>query len=287
MWGLNWPFGRDHEPRFLALRHILLQRHFDIVLLQEVWFRQQYDTLRQSMPYASHFESYNGCSGRNVVPYLCSGLVVLSRHPIQYVEFTPFVRRGSVLNFDGEIFARKGLAMARILWHDLTVDVFTSHFVSYRDDPMSNLAVRQAQTQQTVRAIIHSDADIKIFGGDANALPERGWDPWTPYSILTSALVDACEDRHPGAGRHPVFHTYGNLMNTYTGGSAHAGRIDYLMFTSRPGVRMRTKEFRLPGYMTVNGDGRLVSIADHEPLLAEFIVQVEKDNNVHYPSVHL
>jgi endonuclease/exonuclease/phosphatase family metal-dependent hydrolase len=272
MWGLFWPFGRDHEPRFLALRQILQQGSFDIVLLQEVWLKKQYNTIRDSMPYASHFEAYNGCTGNELFPHECSGLVVLSRHPIEYVEFLPFVDRGSVMNFDGEVFARKGLASARIRWHDLTVDVFTSHFASYRDDPNTNLQVRQSQTLQTLNAIIHSDADIKVFGGDTNALPNTR-SPTSPYSMLTSAMRDVLTDRYPGAGHHPMFNTYGNARNSYTGGSSHAGRIDYLMYTSRPGLRTRTKEFIMPGFMTRNVDGRQVSIADHEPLLAEIAVE--------------
>ena len=63
MWGLNWPLGLDQEPRFHALRQILARGDFDVVLLQEVWFRWQYDILRTAMPFASHFESYNACSG--------------------------------------------------------------------------------------------------------------------------------------------------------------------------------------------------------------------------------
>ena len=74
------------------------------------------------------------------MPIECSGLVIMSRHPIAYVQFQPFTKRGYLLNFDGEIFARKGLASARILFHDLTVDVFTSHFASYRDDPRTEIA---------------------------------------------------------------------------------------------------------------------------------------------------
>ena len=63
MWGLNWPLGLDQEPRFRALRQILTRGDYDVVLLQEVWFRWQYDILHGAMPFASRFESYNACSG--------------------------------------------------------------------------------------------------------------------------------------------------------------------------------------------------------------------------------
>ena len=43
----------------------------------------------------------------------------------------PFTHRGSFWRFDGEIFVRKGVGMARIRWGDKTIDVFTTHLVSY------------------------------------------------------------------------------------------------------------------------------------------------------------
>ena len=222
---------------------------------------------------------------RNPVPQMpieCSGLVIMSRHPIAYVQFQPFTKRGYLLNFDGEIFARKGLASARILFHDLTVDVFTSHFASYRDDPKTNSIVRRLQTLETATAIRHSDADVKVFGGDINALPAATF-PGVPYNILTSVMTDACAERFPGGGgngggarMHPVFDTYGNRRNSYTGDSTHNGRIDYLMYTAkgRPGLRVYTKEFKLPRFTwrsSTTGRHR-ISISDHEPLLADFAI---------------
>lgn len=212
------------------------------------------------------------------MPIECSGLVIMSRHPIQYTQFQPFTKRGYLLNFDGEIFARKGLASARILFHDLTVDVFTSHLASYRDDPKTNGVVRRLQTLETATAILHSDADVKVFGGDINALPAATF-PGMPYNILTSVMTDACMERFPGGGfpgrMHPFFDTYGNRRNSYTGDSTHNGRIDYLMYASgSPDLQIYTKEFVLPGFTwrsSTTGKHR-ISISDHEPLLADFAI---------------
>ena len=215
------------------------------------------------------------------MPIECSGLVIMSRHPIPYVQFQPFTKRGYLLNFDGEIFARKGLASARILFHDLTVDVFTSHFASYRDDPKTNGVVRRLQTLETAAAIAHSDADVKVFGGDINALPAATF-PGMPYNILTSVMTDACAERFHGgslgggARMHPVFDTYGNRRNSYTGDSTHNGRIDYLMYANgRPGrLRVYTRRFGLPPltWRSSSTGKTRISISDHEPLLAEFAI---------------
>ena len=46
-------------------------------------------------------------------------------------KLVPFTHRGNFWRFDGEIFVRKGVGVARILWNEKTIDVFTTHMVSY------------------------------------------------------------------------------------------------------------------------------------------------------------
>ncbi len=289
-WGLNWPWSEDRNNRIKALKDIIALNDYDIILLQEVWFRRDYDVVRSSVPYASYFESFNSCSGY-FLPMGCSGLIVLSRHPIEHVEFLPFRYslcnikisfytyedilnssfRGSFWNFDGEIFVGKGVGKARVRWQGLAVDVFTSHFVSYTNNPNSdNKKVRYMQSKETVAYINNSDADIKLFGADINALPTIN-NRRTPYYILTTLLKDALTDRYPDASFHPWFATYGNSRNTYTRG-AYPERIDLLMFWARPGLAMRTKEFVMPMFMTRSEEGELISLSDHEALLADFEV---------------
>lgn len=273
-WGLSWPWSKDRTYRFRALREIIASSDYDIILLQEVWFRQDYDIIRASVPYVTFFESFNkGCSGY-FLPIECSGLMILSRHPIETVEFRPFSYRGSFWNFDGEVFVSKGVGRARIHWMGLKVDVFTSHFVSYTRDPNSdNSHYRFTQAMETVRYIEQSSADIKLFGGDINALPLFG--PRQPYGILRSILNDSLTDMYPDASYHPWFATFGNLQNSYTRG-ALPERIDYLMYSSRPGLHMTTSKFVMPMFITRNRKSKLVSLSDHEALHVEFRVDVEE-----------
>ena len=120
-----------------------------------------------------------------------------------------------------------------------------------------------------------SDADIKLLGGDLNALPLTG--KKQPYGILRSVLRDALTERYPDASFHPWFATFGNVRNTYTRG-AYPERIDYLMFAARPGIDMTTKEFIMPMFMTRDDQKALVSLSDHEALHAEFLVKVNHSN---------
>ena len=51
---------------------------------------------------------------------------------------------------------------------------------------------------QTVRLIERTDADVKIFAGDVNALPFPGLinGKRQPYSLLTSIMTDSLVDRY-------------------------------------------------------------------------------------------
>ncbi|TRY72102.1 hypothetical protein TCAL_01108 [Tigriopus californicus] len=272
-WGLSWPWSLDRRDRFLALREIIALSDYDIILLQEVWFKEDYNVLRHTLPFVTFFESFNvDCSGF-LIPMGCSGLMILSRHPIEEVDFKPFSKRGSFWNFDGEIFVSKGVGRARVRWEGLSVDVFTTHFVSYTNNPNNdNSNYRFTQALEAAQYVERSNADIKLFGGDLNALPLRGRKQ--PYSILRRVLKDSLLDIHPETSFHSWFATFGNIRNTYTR-EAFPERIDYLMFTSNERhVKMRTSEFTMPMFMTRNQKNELVSLSDHEALHVIFDVQM-------------
>ena len=179
-WGLRWPFGADENERFKLIRDYLRKTNYDFVLLQEVWYLSQYELVKGTLPYITDYQALNngGCSGRFFIPLGCSGLVILSRHPIVFAEVQPFSVRGNFWNFDGEILVGKGIGRARVrLWNKYTVDLFTTHLVSYTNNPnRDNTWYRFLQSAQTAHAIKSSNADIKIFGGDINARPYLGND---------------------------------------------------------------------------------------------------------------
>lgn len=268
-WGLGWPWGSDKEVRIRALREELLRGQYDIVLLQEIWYREDYNIIASAMPYITHYESINlGCSSF-LVPLGCSGLTILSRYPITEVRLVPFTHRGSFWRFDGEIFVRKGVGMARIQWEGRTVDVFTTHLVSYnnKDD---NRLTRYLQAMETISLIARSDADIAIFGGDMNAQPVNT--PHSPYGMLSTVMKDALLGKHPDASIHPAFATFGNAQNTYTH-SSQPERIDYLMYRAQNHLNVKVLEFSMPLFMARTPEGQTVSLSDHEALLATFWVE--------------
>ena len=123
------------------------------VMMQELWYREDYSIIASSMPYITHYESINsGCSSF-ILPLGCSGLTILSKHPIVEVRLVPFTHRGSFWRFDGEIFVRKGVGIASIRWGDKTIDVFTTHLVSYTK-ATDNKLTRYLQAMETVRTCL-------------------------------------------------------------------------------------------------------------------------------------
>ena len=180
---------------------------------------------------------------------------------------------GKFLKLDGEVLVQKGLGRARILWGQdkLPIDLFTTHMVSYTSNPdRENNKIRYMQMLETVNLIEKSNANVKIFAGDINALPHIG--KRQPYSLLTSIMTDSLVDRYPDATWNPIFATYGNKHNTYSSEDSPE-RIDYLMYWTSSHVSMRTLNFTMPIYTTKNRKNDIVSLSDHEALSAEFFIE--------------
>jgi len=286
-WGLGWPWGSDKDVRIRALREELHRGEYDIVLLQELWYKEDYDIVSSAMPFSTPYESINSGCTSFLLPIGCSGLAVFSKFPIIEARLVPFTHRGSFWRFDGEIFVRKGLGIARIQWHDKTIDVFTTHLVSYANKASDNKLTRYLQAMETVSMIGLSDADIAIFGGDLNATPIDK--PHHPYGMMRSLMKDTLTEKFPSASLHPSFATFGNADNTYTHHDMPE-RIDYLMFRAKKYLNMKVVDFSMPLFMTMTHEGQTVSLSDHEALLGVYTVKTDHtvtNNNQSLPRIAL
>ena len=70
--------------------------------------------------------------------------------------------------------------------------------------------------------------------------------------------------------------SYANERNTYSSGEDPV-RIDYLMHWAAPTqhLKMSTSGFALMHFNTTQDDGKVVSLSDHEALMAEYTVVQE------------
>ena len=289
MWGLDVTLmgiitlkeGKDRNERFDALAEVLKTEEYDLVLLQEVWVIDNYETLVEKtsdvLPYhaSSHIDSV--CSSIIVKWYQqnCAGLLILSKHPLDNVEFTQYESMGIGGVFGNfEQFVGKGVLEARLAIGNVSVDVFNTHLVSYTEDDgldIDHNGIRANQVSTLLERIQASDADIKIFGGDMNAFPIKDNDN-SPYARLTYEMIDSFVDRYPYQVGKPEFATYGRDGNTYTGNKPDV-TLDYLMHWANPsGWTMATTVFKIPEYKAVLENGKEVTISDHEALHVEYLI---------------
>lgn len=283
MWGLSIGGGRDQNERFNGLAQILKKENYDVVLLQEVMQLSNYESLlketSQVLPYHASSLLDSKCSSSDIEERTqenCAGLLILSKHNLENSKFTPYAGMGASNNIGNfEDFNGRGVLEARMKMGSLTVDIFNTHLASLfaEDNGLDNslLEVRGNQVSTLLERIQASDANIKIFGGDLNAYPIKD-DANSPYARMTQDMIDSFVDRYPYQVGNPDFATHGKAGNTYSGKKPDK-TVDYLMHWADPsGWTMATADFKIPEYKAINSDGKEVSISDHEPLHAEYLI---------------
>ena len=269
-WGLPG-FSEDIQKRYDVLREIL--KGFDVVLLQEVWSRTYYQVIEDVLPYSTGSDDACISFFKN---WHCSGLVILSKYPLENVNFIPFTQSGSG---NCEECVPKGILKAQIkLEHDLTIELFNAHLTSWTEH-FDNNDVRYNQTITLIEAIENSSADVKMFAGDANAAPKV--EANEPYGLLTSLMTDSLTDVYgPRASWDPKFATWGHENNSYTK-SDDPLRIDYIMYKVEDSrVSMKTTNFKIATYGNV-------SLADHEGIEAEYYIETELNCKLHAINHHI
>ena len=85
-WGMPHSFGsEDKEVRMVAIGQHINQSDHDIYLLEELWMRPDYETIKRFVPDGWYMTDYsemtNGKCDGTIGPDGCSGLAVVSRYP--------------------------------------------------------------------------------------------------------------------------------------------------------------------------------------------------------------
>ena len=158
------------------MKDFIISTDYDVHLLQEMWLDGNVHTLQKSLLYSAYFDGLDiqKCASNRDDQWglkSCSGLMILSRHPIKEIEFKPFSVGGDFLKVskDGEWWVQKGIGRAQIIINDIKIDLFTTHLISYTTTPEADYKKeRYQQTWEAIDEINKSDADIKIFSGDVN-----------------------------------------------------------------------------------------------------------------------
>ncbi|KAK9901975.1 hypothetical protein WJX75_000009 [Coccomyxa subellipsoidea] len=122
IWGL-WLVSKERSRRIRLIGEHLQKADLDVVLLQEVFVRDDIQTLiilaaRGSLQHAQYFDS----------GYLGGELLILSRYPITYTRYHKYTASGSPISvWEGDFYAGKGVAMACLATPCGPLHVYNSH----------------------------------------------------------------------------------------------------------------------------------------------------------------
>ncbi|KAK1217395.1 phospholipase C type enzyme [Marasmius sp. AFHP31] len=244
-WGLKY-VSKNRAERVRAIANFLSTVSYDLVCLQELWVRQDFETICASvshnLPFVKLFHS--GAVG--------AGLAVFSRFPIVAASMQVYSLNGSPLDFKGaDWFAGKAAASV-VLEHPSLGDlqVFNTHLFSEGGDdgPEHNRAHRLVNAWEFAK-LAKQSAEIGRYviaiaqAGDFNSIPST-----LPMTIVYehAGLTDAWRCLHPPPPQDRRFgidpadaislygFTYDSPLNSYTVGKSsfvpRGKRLDYILF---------------------------------------------------------
>jgi endonuclease/exonuclease/phosphatase family metal-dependent hydrolase len=183
-WGLPEPLGRDVSARIEAIGQRLPSLHLDVIAFQEVWTSDAARRLREAGRRAGLPHSWfdEGTFGARTV----GGLLVLSRFPIDRVDFERFALRGEPKRVvaDLEYLSGKGFAMVRLETPEGPLTVVDTHLHARYGGYASHEHVPHRTTQAVqLAARLFDHPEPLLAVGDFNFLEGE-----IDYRVLTDIL---------------------------------------------------------------------------------------------------
>ncbi|KAG8765427.1 phospholipase C type enzyme [Ceratobasidium sp. 428] len=309
-WGLKY-VSKDRIKRTRAIGDEIAASNYDIVGLQELWVRSDYDYIKSrvdhKLPYSRYFLS--GALG--------AGLVIFSRFPIISTSLHPYSLCGSPLDVGGgDWFVGKAVVSA-VIEHPLLgeVEIFNTHLYAKGGESPSQpqMAHRLVNTYEFSRRVnISTSLGRHVLAvGDFNTVSRS---PAMQFIYAMTGLRDAWGSTHgsfvlPQAdGVHSPHHavadqgvTADSPLNSYSKGKVfddHARkwlgkRLDYILFRpphsspshSRPyDHELRCRDSTVT--FTHQVPGTDISFSDHFGVAATFDVvpcATQNGHNGHRP----
>ena len=251
-WALPFGLAPRARDRLHAIGRHLRRLEPDVAAFQECWTAESRRVLLEAGALAGLRHAWHR---RRL--FGGSGLLLLSREPLERVAFARFRVRGPPERPDqGDFLGGKGFALARPGGHLRGLTLALTHLqAAYGGD--AHLAHRTAQAAELALSLAAIPGPV-VLAGDLNAEP--GTLPLALLRGLGSAMGEAEE-----AGR-PEPTTQAPLP----GSPRPARRIDYVLFRGDAGAALRVTGFRrvLTDPEPLSGGGHLRP-SDHAGLLAE------------------
>ncbi|XP_058953535.2 putative neutral sphingomyelinase [Pocillopora verrucosa] len=270
-WGIPH-VSKMWEERKVLIAEELAKGHHDVVTLQEIWSRSDYELISQIvnevLPYSHYF--YSGVIG--------SGVCVFSRYPIIDAYFYRYSLNGYMYKIThADWFGGKGVGYCLIDHPKQLIHFFATHTHAEYNESGEYAPHRAVQAYQLSQFVHHltKPSDAVLVCGDMNCEPSQLF-----YRIIkdVTGLIDAW-DKHgtikPGC--------YGNTSdvssNTFSGdrsdatvsqegGPEDGKRIDYIFYQSS----QRSLECTHCEVTMGHVPGKTFSFSDHEGVAASFVV---------------
>jgi len=268
-WGLGMGISKNRDERMEDIGKYIADQDFDIVFLQEIWKRNNFNTVKglvsSVLPYSHFFD--NGIIG--------TGTAIFTKVKINDVTFHEFGLNGYPHKLlHGDWFGGKGLGVCQIDYLGFNIHLFISHYhATYDYNPLTDVylahrVVHGVESAQWIK-LASSSADLTIYAGDFNTEPKD-----VPYQLVkyVTPLCDAwIEANGPEGGQ-----TSETPSNSYTPKSSlkespEGKRIDYIMFNSGPNITATTVYCELP--LPERIPGKSMSYSDHEGVTAKLSIK--------------
>jgi len=268
-WGLGLGISKHRDERMEDIGKYIASQDFDIVFLQEIWKRNNFNTIKTllstALPYSHYFD--NGIIG--------TGTAIFSKVKIKDVTFHEFGLNGYPHKLlHGDWFGGKGLGVCQIDFMGFNIHLFVSHYhATYDYNPLTDVylghrVVHSVESAQWIK-LSSSSADLTIYAGDFNTEPKD-----VPYQIVryVTPLSDAWIEANGTDGGQ----TSETPSNSYTAKSSlkespEGKRIDYIMYNSGPNITATTLDCKLPLPSVI--PGKNISYSDHEGVSATISIK--------------
>lgn len=268
-WGLGLGISKHRDERMQDIGLFISQQDYDIVFLQEVWKRPNFQTIKSlvasKLPYSHYFD--NGIIG--------TGTAIFSKVKIQDVTFHEFGLNGYPHKLlHGDWFGGKGLGVCQVDFRGFNIHLFVSHYhATYDYNPITDVylghrVVHGVESAQWIK-LSSSSADLTIYAGDFNTEPKD-----IPYQIVkhVTPLRDSWVEANGAEGGQ----TSETPANSYTPMSSlkespQGKRIDYIMYNTGPNITGETISCVLP--LPDRVPGKNISYSDHEGVAAKIKIK--------------
>ncbi|CAB0038845.1 unnamed protein product [Trichogramma brassicae] len=260
-WGIPY-ISKNRLERMDAIALKIIEQSYDVVCLQEIWSRSDYERImtktKEKLPYSHYF--YSGIHG--------SGICIFSKYLIKDVMFHQWSLNGYVHKIHhGDWFGGKGIALCKLDVKNINVNVYVAHlhaeYSETMDEYKSHRVLQAFDTAQFIRLTMDS-ADVALLGGDLNTEPSG-----LEYCLICglTGLVDSCNEHDLGTSETP--------KNTYTCKKAlkkcpKGKRIDHILYKGSKNYKVIVSDYNHPFPHKV--PGKTFSYSDHDAVMVHLNV---------------